>query len=52
MKSMFSWQAIILCYLVVFIFLLSGCSSTFVSTTVGETEYTWQMSIEKSEVID
>jgi len=32
--------------------LLGGCSSTYVSTKVGGTEYTWQMSLEKSEVLD
>tara|TARA_R110000824_G_scaffold7972_4_gene36379 strand:- start:1562 stop:1678 length:117 start_codon:yes stop_codon:yes gene_type:complete len=29
---------------------LSGCASTYVSTKVGDTEYIWQMSLEKTEV--
>jgi hypothetical protein len=39
-------------WLIAFLIALSGCSSTYVSTRVGETEYTWQMSLEKEVIKD
>ena len=46
-----SWEAVALVFVcAVVLGVLVGCSSTYVSTTVGETEYIWQMSLEKTEV--
>jgi len=51
-RRFFTWGGLILAYLLVVVLALTGCSSTYVSTKVGETEYVWQMSLEKTEVED
>jgi hypothetical protein len=51
LNALMSWEAIIVAILLIAVLgAISGCSSTYVSTTVGETEYVWQMSLEKTEV--
>ncbi len=50
---LWSWPTIIVAYLAVLsLLLLTGCSSMYVSTTVDQTEYNWQWSYHKTEVLD
>jgi hypothetical protein len=53
LNALMSWKAIIVAIILIAVLgVVSGCSSTYVSTKVGETEYVWQMSLEKTEVED
>ena len=46
-SAMFSWEFILIFYLVLMVtFLMSGCS-TFVSTTVGDTTYSTGVYLDK-----
>ncbi len=54
MKGWLSWESLIFIGVVLTIVLvvLAGCSSMYVSTTIADTEYQWQWSFDKTEVLD
>tara|TARA_R100000656_G_scaffold103546_3_gene75379 strand:+ start:518 stop:682 length:165 start_codon:yes stop_codon:yes gene_type:complete len=54
MKGWLSWESLIFIGVVLTIVLvvLAGCSSMYVSTTIADTEYNWQWSFDKTEVLD
>jgi len=51
LANCYSWEFLLLAYLVFILITLTGCT-TFVSTTLGETEYAAHLSLEKNEVLD
>ena len=54
MKGWLSWESLIFIWVVLTVVLvvLAGCSSTYVSTTIADTEYNWRCHFDKTEVLD